>query len=150
MLKTNREAKIQITRRARFRARLRGRVLLVSILFIITALVFAFQAHLTPTGLFTPEQPVQDTRTDEKFSTAENADAISSGLSAESMMDIEEMLARLQLNPGTVDGVIDQETTAAISVYQHVVGLSITGVPSLELIESLQQTIKKLEGSHLD
>ena len=148
MLKTDREEKVQTTRRARFRARLRGRVVLVSILFIITALVFAFQAHLTPTDLFAPEQPIQDKR--EKFSTAENADAISSGLSADSMMDIEKMLARLQLNPGTVDGVIDQETTAAISVYQHVVGLSITGAPSLELIASLRQTIKKLDGGHPD
>ena len=148
MIKTSREEKVQTTRRARFRARLRGRVVLVSILFIITALVFAFQAHLTPTDLFAPEQPIQDKR--EKFSTAENADAISSGLSAESMMDIEKMLARLQLNPGTVDGVIDQETTAAISVYQHVVGLSITGAPSLELITSLRQTIKKLDGGYLD
>ncbi len=150
MPKENREEKIQIARRTRFRARLRGRVLLVSILFIITTLVFAFQAHLTPTSLFAPEKPMHKERAEKQFSTAKNADAISLGLSAEKMIEIEEMLATLQLNPGTVDGVIDQETTAAISVYQYVVGLSITGIPSFELIKSLRQTLKKLESSHLD
>ncbi|WP_343560211.1 peptidoglycan-binding domain-containing protein [Kiloniella sp. b19] len=135
----------------RFRMMLARRILLVSSLFIVTTLIFAFQTHLTPTlDTASQEEGQQTAPNANTFSKPEDALSISYGLSVESLTSIEQMLFDLQLDPGTIDGVIDQETTSAISVYQRITGLSITGLPSLELLENLKRTVEKLKNPTKD
>ena len=130
----------------RFRMMLARRILLVSSLFIVTTLVFAFQAHLTPTlETASPEEGEQATSNANTFSKLEDAPDISYDLNVKSLTAIEQMLFNLQLDPGTIDGIIDRKTTSAISVYQRITGLSITGLPSQELLENLKRTVEKLK-----
>ncbi|RMD65361.1 MAG: hypothetical protein D6826_00245, partial [Alphaproteobacteria bacterium] len=69
-------------------------------------------------------------------------------LAAPQLAEIEELLARLELNPGASDGIIDARTTQAIRTYQEIAGLPINGTPSSALLDDLREVVQILEGGN--
>lgn len=62
------------------------------------------------------------------------------------LVELEEMLARLDLNPSPADGVVDAQTTSAIRLYQQIAGLPINGEPSEALLNDMREVVRILEG----
>lgn len=86
----------------------------------------------TELGLATPIQP--------QIPSAEP-------LAADELLEMERMLARLNLEPSRVDGVIDLETKSAIRLYQQIAGLPIDGRPSSALLADMREVVRLLEGT---
>lgn len=68
------------------------------------------------------------------------------GLGQRHLIELEEMLARLDLNPSRADGVVDYQTTSAIRLYQQIAGLPIDGEPSEALLDDLREVVGILDG----
>ncbi|MGF1608895.1 MAG: peptidoglycan-binding domain-containing protein [Kiloniellales bacterium] len=60
-------------------------------------------------------------------------------LSLSQIFEMEELLARFKLDPGSVDGIVDERTREAISQFQDMVGLPVDGEPSEELLAALRE-----------
>lgn len=60
------------------------------------------------------------------------------GLAAEEAMELERLLAALELAPGPVDGKIDAATTAAVKAFQEMAGLPPDGKATPALLEELR------------
>ncbi|MFD2204312.1 peptidoglycan-binding domain-containing protein [Kiloniella antarctica] len=60
------------------------------------------------------------------------------GMRVEQLKEIETLLARLNLDPGSIDGDIDHESVAAISLFQEISGLQVDGRPSPDLLVDLK------------
>ena len=60
-------------------------------------------------------------------------------LSDKEAEEIEQLLAALNFDPGTVDGVVDARTRTAIGLYQEFAALPIDGEPSAALLRELRQ-----------
>ena len=58
--------------------------------------------------------------------------------------EIEELLVRLQIDPGPVDGIIDNQAATAIRLYQEVAGLPVDGEVSPELLTELREVVELL------
>lgn len=59
-------------------------------------------------------------------------------LSPEEAREMESLLARLNFDPGPVDGVIDERTRAAITLYQQFAALPEDGEPNAALLSELR------------
>lgn len=68
-------------------------------------------------------------------------------LAADELVEMERMLARLNLEPSRVDGVIDLETKSAIRLYQQIAGLPIDGRPSSALLADMREVVRLMEGA---
>ncbi|MCZ6745217.1 MAG: peptidoglycan-binding domain-containing protein, partial [Alphaproteobacteria bacterium] len=66
-------------------------------------------------------------------------------LNAGELVEMERLLARLDLGPSTADGIVGNHTVAAIRLYQEIAGLPIDGAPSRALLADLREVVKILE-----
>jgi hypothetical protein len=66
-------------------------------------------------------------------------------LSEGELVEMERLLARLDLGPSTADGVVNDQTEAAIRLYQEIAGLPIDGAPSRTLLADMREVVKILE-----
>lgn len=58
---------------------------------------------------------------------------------AEELRELESLLAELDFATGEVDGVVDDQTRAAINLFQEFAGLPVDGEPSPELLAELRE-----------
>ncbi len=70
------------------------------------------------------------------------------GLKVLDLVEMERMLARLEMGPSQPDGVVDQQTTSAIRMYQQIAGLPVDGEPSMELLDDMREVVKMLDGAN--
>jgi len=68
-------------------------------------------------------------------------------LAPDELLEMERMLARLDLEPSRVDGIIDLETRSAIRLYQQIAGLPIDGRPSSALLADMREVVRIMEGA---
>ena len=61
------------------------------------------------------------------------------------LVEMERLLARLDLGPSTADGIVDNQTEAAIRLYQEIAGLPVDGAPSRTLLADMREVVKILE-----
>ncbi len=73
-------------------------------------------------------------------------DALARKLDGEELVEMERMLARLDLAPSTVDGIFDQQTRHAIRLYQQIAGLLVDGEPSPALLTDMREVVRILDG----
>ncbi|MGH6882056.1 peptidoglycan-binding domain-containing protein [Hypericibacter sp.] len=80
---------------------------------------------------------------------AATASADGTGTATATLMvrDTELLLAKLALDPGPADGVLDQSTRDAIRRYQQMAGLPETGEPSKELLDELKAVVAAIAGN---
>jgi hypothetical protein len=67
-------------------------------------------------------------------------------LGGEELVEMEQMLARLDLAPSTADGIVDQQTRHAIRLYQQIAGLPVDGEPSPALLTDMREVVRILDG----
>jgi membrane-bound lytic murein transglycosylase B len=60
-------------------------------------------------------------------------------LSGEEKFLLQEMLKKKGYYSGEIDGLIGEESRAAIRIFQEEIGMSADGKPSLELLDALRQ-----------
>ncbi|WP_085901067.1 peptidoglycan-binding domain-containing protein [Kiloniella majae] len=60
------------------------------------------------------------------------------GMRVEQLKEIEGLLASLNFDPGRIDGEIDHEAVAAISLFQEISGLEVDGKPTPDLLAELK------------
>ncbi len=63
------------------------------------------------------------------------------GLNKAEVFDIQRLLGRLDLAPGTPDGVIGRKTVEAIKMYQRFAGLKVDGKATPSLLSDLRQVV---------
>ena len=73
-------------------------------------------------------------------------DAQAWNLDREELVEMERMLARLDLAPSTIDGIVDQQTRHAIRLYQQIAGLPVDGEPSPALLTDMREVVRILDG----
>jgi peptidoglycan hydrolase-like protein with peptidoglycan-binding domain len=61
------------------------------------------------------------------------------------LVEMERLLARLDLGPSSADGIVDNQTESAIRLYQEIAGLPIDGAPSRSLLADIREVVKILE-----
>jgi hypothetical protein len=66
-------------------------------------------------------------------------------LSEGELVEMERLLARLDLGPSAADGVVNDQTEAAIRLYQEIAGLPVDGAPSRALLADMREVVKILE-----
>jgi peptidoglycan hydrolase-like protein with peptidoglycan-binding domain len=57
------------------------------------------------------------------------------------VQEIKQLLAKLDLGPGPIDGTLDPTTEAAIRSYQQMAGIPVDGQPSQELLQDLRAVV---------
>jgi hypothetical protein len=57
------------------------------------------------------------------------------------IQEIKQLLAKLDLGPGPIDGTLDPTTEAAIRSYQQMAGMPVDGQPSQELLKDLRAVV---------
>jgi hypothetical protein len=62
-------------------------------------------------------------------------------LSAAEIGEVQQLLGRLDLDPGAMDGILTSETTAAIRSYQEMAGLPVDGTANPALLEELRSVV---------
>ena len=62
-------------------------------------------------------------------------------MSAAMIQEIKQLLAKLDLGPGPIDGTLDPTTEAAIRSYQQMAGMPVDGQPSQELLQDLRAVV---------
>ncbi len=67
-------------------------------------------------------------------------------LDGEELVEMERLLARLDLAPSTADGIVDQQTRHAIRLYQQIAGLPVDGEPSPALLTDMREVVRILDG----
>jgi len=68
-------------------------------------------------------------------------------LDAKGIAELQRLLGRLELSPGTADGVLGSQTVAAIRMYQEFAGLPVDGKPTRELLADLRQVVGAMGGN---
>jgi len=100
----------------------------------------------SPPGIIqsTPRNPPAATPDPEAeaIRAAERLDKI---LSDGELVEMERLLARLDLGPSSADGIVDNQTESAIRLYQEIAGLPIDGAPSRSLLADIREVVKILE-----
>lgn len=61
------------------------------------------------------------------------------------LVEMERLLARLDMGPSSIDGVVDYQTEAAIRLYQEIAGLPVDGAPSRTLLADMREVVKIME-----
>lgn len=99
----------------------------------------------SPALLETPESEITTTMANTESTVAEDTELASvSELTAAGRVEIEELLIRLQIDPGPADGVIDNQASVAIRLYQEIAGLPVDGKASPELLTELREVVELL------
>ncbi|MFQ5468282.1 MAG: peptidoglycan-binding protein, partial [Kiloniellaceae bacterium] len=62
-------------------------------------------------------------------------------MTAQEAQELEQLLARLNFDPGPVDGVIDERTRAAVLLYQEFAALPPDGQATAALLEELRAVV---------
>lgn len=62
-------------------------------------------------------------------------------LSPAGIVNLQRLLAKLDLSPGPADGVIGKRTIEAIKLYQRFAGLPVDGKPTPDLLKDLRQVV---------
>lgn len=62
-------------------------------------------------------------------------------LSAAGIRNLQQLLKKLDLEPGPADGILGDKTIEAIRLYQRFAGLPVDGKPTLELLLDLRQVV---------
>lgn len=70
------------------------------------------------------------------------------GLKVLDLVEMERMLARLEMGPSQPDGIVDRQTESAIRMYQQIAGLPIDGEPSAELLDDMREVVKLMDGTN--
>ena len=78
----------------------------------------------------------------EAIRAAERLDKI---LNDGELVEMERLLARLDLGPSSADGIVDNQTESAIRLYQEIAGLPIDGAPSRSLLADIREVVKILD-----
>jgi len=73
---------------------------------------------------------------------------LTNGLSAGDIVEMERMLGRLDLAAGAPDGIVDDDTTQAIRLYQQIAGLPVDGEASPDLLADMREVVKILDSSN--
>ncbi len=73
-----------------------------------------------------------------------SAPAAGAELSVAELTEMERLLARLNFDPGQIDGVVDEWTRTAVRLYQEFAALPPDGVPSAVLLAELRQITQAL------
>ena len=60
-------------------------------------------------------------------------------LQSAELTELEGLLVQLGLEPGVVDGVVDEQTRQAISAFQELDGLPVDGEPSAAVLDALRE-----------
>ena len=66
-------------------------------------------------------------------------------LDSNELAEMERLLARMDLEPSTADGIVDRRTRLAIRMYQQFAGLPIDGQPSPDLLVDMREVVKFLD-----
>lgn len=66
-------------------------------------------------------------------------------LDDQELVEMERLLARLDLGPSAADGVVDQQTKTAIRLYQQIAGLPVDGAPSRALLADMREVANILD-----
>ena len=61
------------------------------------------------------------------------------------LVEMERLLAHLDLGPSTADGIVDIQIEAAIRLYQEIAGLPVDGAPSRTHLADMREVVKLLE-----
>ncbi len=72
--------------------------------------------------------------------------APAAALAPEELVEMETLLDQLGFPPGKLDGVVDDESVAAIRDFQLTAGLPVDGAPSAALLEELRAALAELQG----
>jgi hypothetical protein len=72
------------------------------------------------------------------------APAAQGGLAAAEAAELEALLAAMALDPGPADGLLDEQTGAAIRAFQEMAGLPADGRPSPALLAELRAVAQQL------
>jgi peptidoglycan hydrolase-like protein with peptidoglycan-binding domain len=62
-------------------------------------------------------------------------------LSAVGIKQLQQLLKKLDLEPGPADGVLGNKTKEAIRLYQRFAGLPVDGKPTFDLLLDLRQVV---------
>ena len=62
-------------------------------------------------------------------------------LSPAGIINLQRLLAKLDLSPGPADGVLGRKTVEAIKLYQRFAGLPVDGKPTSDLLKDLRQVV---------
>jgi len=108
-------------------SRLRGLLLVLLLLMLVGAALYWW---LRPTSA--PEAPQAPPAAE---------------LDLEARTEIEQLLSNMAIDPGPVDGVVDEQTRAAIRTYQEIGGLPVDGEPSAALLKELREVADELPGN---
>ncbi len=70
------------------------------------------------------------------------------GLRVLELVEMERMLARLEMDPSQADGVVDSQTQTAIRTYQQIAGLPVDGEATPELLDDMREVVKMMDGTN--
>ncbi len=85
------------------------------------------------------------TRRQRAAATAEPSGARPWDLNGVELAEMERLLARLDLEPSSSDGIVDLQTKRAIRLYQQIAGLPVDGEPSQALLADMREVVKILD-----
>ena len=66
-------------------------------------------------------------------------------LDDDGLIEMERLLARLDLQPSRADGIVDQRTRSAIRLYQEIAGLPVDGRPTPALLADMREVVRILD-----
>jgi hypothetical protein len=72
---------------------------------------------------------------------AKDAAPTTAPVDAATILEIKQLLAKLELGPGPMDGTLDPTTQAAIRTYQQMAGVPVNGQPSQALLRDLRAVV---------
>lgn len=81
------------------------------------------------------------TSTPPEKKNAKAVTAKSRTLTPAGIINMQRLLAKLDLSPGPADGVLGQKTVEAIRLYQRFAGLPVDGKPTPDLLKDLRQVV---------
>ncbi|NKB21600.1 MAG: hypothetical protein GKS01_13990 [Alphaproteobacteria bacterium] len=96
---------------------------------------------LKRTNLATNRTPTTAEITKAASTTPAAGSSNTGGLNKVGIANIQRLLARLDLTPGTPDGVMGKKTEEAIKMYQRFAGLAVDGKPTSSLLSDLRQVV---------
>jgi len=70
------------------------------------------------------------------------------GLKVLELVEMERMLARLEMDPSQPDGVVDLQTKTAIRTYQQIAGLPVDGEATPELLDDMREVVGMMDGTN--
>ncbi len=93
------------------------------------------------------QPPMPPVRSNQTARGEQQEQDLQRGLRVLELVEMERMLARLDMEPSQPDGVVDQQTETAIRMYQQIAGLPVDGEPSTELLDDMREVVKMMDGT---